>query len=270
MTDFVIFKKEGREIAVYTIGDGPMLLGLSGFGCSHYIYKDLLETLSKKFKVVLIDNRGAGKSGSTTTDYTIHDLATDAQFVMEKLNVESYGVMGISMGGFIAQSLAILDHEKVNALALMCTVSGGQNFMRPNPLTESGLRQFATLDPKISAEYSTAATTHPTLKLEHPEIFDHIVSERIKNRMPLEEQIRQNKAALLFLETSTDLKKIKCRTLAMAGSDDRFVNPKNCETFKYEIENCDVLYIDKCDHFFFMEKPIEVANALVNFFSKTI
>ncbi len=258
------------ELTYFVTGEGPVLLGLSGFGCTHYNYLDLLPTLTKNFKVVLIDNRGMGKSSHTKNQYTLRDVAADALAVMKHLKISEFGLMGISMGGFLAQELYAQAPEKVKALALMCTLSGGPDFIQPVALTEEGLRQFNLIDPKMQAEYSTMATVHPNLKARDPERYERIVNLRVSNRADVDELVRQNNAAIAFLSRPFDLSIIKCPTLAMAGANDRFVNPDNTKAFQKNIKQCQTALIDECDHFFFLEKPNEVSAQLTRFFKEVL
>jgi pimeloyl-ACP methyl ester carboxylesterase len=267
---FHSFAREGRAIAAYSVGTGKTIIGLSGFGCFHHIYEDICGELSKNFSIVLIENRGIGKSDLTTTDYEIADLARDAKFVIDQMGIKEFGVMGISMGGFIAQELVKLNPESTRALALMCTTSGNSDFIHPAALTEEGLRQFAALDPQIAAEFSTMGTTHPSLKQNNPNQYKRIVDERVTHRANLEEQIRQNRAAVKFIKSPFDLSVIKCPTLAMCGENDRFVSPENINVFKKNIKNCVTATIPETDHYFFMEKPLEVANKLNQFFIEVL
>lgn len=248
----------------------PFLLGLSGFGCSHYNYLDLLPELTKNFQVVLIDNRGMGQSDQTSSAYTLADVASDALAVMDQLGVQTFGLMGISMGGFIAQELVQLAGSRVKALALMCTLSSDPDFIKPVSLTEDGLRQFNTLDPKMQAELSTMATVHPSLKETSPSQYQRIVDLRIEHKAGLEELIRQNRAAVSFLQTPFDLSVVSCPTLAMAGAMDRFVNASNVAVFAHKIKQCQTSLINQTDHFFFLENPVEVAENLNRFFKEVI
>lgn len=258
------------DLVFYTEGSGPALLGLSGFGCSHYNYLDLLPELSKFFQVVLIDNRGMGESSKTSTPYSLKDVAADALAVMDVLDQKNFGLMGISMGGFIAQELIKLAPERVKAVSFMCTLSSGPDFISPSALTEAGLRQFATLDPKMQAEFSTMGTVHPSLKEKNPSQYQRIVDLRISHRSDIEEQVRQNNAAIEFLSTPFDLTIVKGPALALAGENDRFVNPDNTKSFQKNIKQCQTALIPECDHFFFLEKPKEVAEHLVRFFKEVL
>ncbi|AUN98479.1 hypothetical protein C0V70_10250 [Bacteriovorax stolpii] len=254
------------DVAFYTEGTGPFLLGLSGFTCSHYNFIDLVPELKKHFTVVLIDNRATGKSSGTSQDYLMKDLAEDALAVMDSLGAKTFGLMGISMGGFIAQEVVRLAPERVSALSLMCTTSGPPTFDHPKKLTEADLRASALWPAKDYAEFMTRFTTHESLEKNHPEIFQRIINFRMENPMDLEEKIRQNKAAVTFLETPYDLSAIKCPTYALAGAGDRFVSPESPAIFKTKIPHAEVELIPETDHYFFMEKPTLVGEKLNNFF----
>lgn len=268
--DLQVFTREGRTIATYKKGQGKTIIALNGFGCTHATYQELVDSLSSKFQIVVIENRGLGKSSPTTTPYSIKDLALDAKFVIDSMNLNEWGIMGISMGGFIAQELALLSKEKLKSLALMCTTSVGEGFVHPTALTEAGLRQFATLDPSLAAEFSVVGTTHPSLRVKNPTQFKKIVDYRIKNRADIEELVRQNEAAINFLNTPIDLSSINCPVLAMCGENDRFVHPSNVETFAKKFKLCQTKMIPETDHFFFMEKPEMVSEELRKFFVETL
>lgn len=266
-------KRDFGELSYYKTEasiNAPVLLGLSGFGCSHYNYLDLLPELTKKFQVVLIDNRGMGTSAKTSATYSLCDVALDALAVMDELKIKTFGLMGISMGGFIAQELIKLAPERVMAVAFMCTLSSGEDFFAPVGLTEAGLRQFNTLDVRLQAEYSTMATVHPSLKEKNPTQYQHIVDLKVEHKADIEELVRQNNAAVAFLQAPFDLSVVKCPTLAMAGELDRFVKPENTGSFAKNIKQCQIALIPESDHFFFLEKPAEVALNLNRFFKEVL
>jgi 3-oxoadipate enol-lactonase len=264
--NLTVINREYGDLAFFTSGSGPYLLGLSGFGCTHYNFIDLVPELSKNFTVVLIDNRGTGKSSKTSKDYLMKDLAADALAVMDHLQVATFGVMGISMGGFIAQELVKMVPERVSALSLMCTTSGPPTFHHPKKLTEQDLRLLDGWDPLVQAEFMTKGTTHPTLQINDPARFQRIINLRIEHKVNIEEKVRQNKAAVAFLETPFDLSVIKCPTYAMSGSDDRFLSPSFPEMFKSVIPQAIAELIPETDHYFFLEKPVLVGEKLNNFF----
>ncbi|MDO9182577.1 MAG: alpha/beta hydrolase, partial [Bacteriovorax sp.] len=76
--------------------------------------------------------------------------------------------------------------------------------------------------------------------------------------------------AVNFLSQIFDLSIIKCPTLAMAGAQDRFVNPENVKIFARHIPQCQTVLIEEADHFFFLEKPLAVGLVLSRFFKEVL
>ena len=101
------------KLAYSLIGEGEPLVCLSGFGCDHYNYLDLIPFLRKHFQLVVIDNRGMGKSFRPKEAYTLRNLAQDTLDLMEELQISPFHVMGISMGGFVAQMMSEMAPEKM-------------------------------------------------------------------------------------------------------------------------------------------------------------
>lgn len=110
-----------REMFVREAGpsDASPLVLIHGWGDpSNVIYVRLLPILAKRFRVVAIDNRGAGKSDHGRADYTIEDAADDIAGVMSALGIDDAAVFGYSMGGMIAQALAYRHPTRVSRLGL--------------------------------------------------------------------------------------------------------------------------------------------------------
>src|SRR5438105_6125678 len=88
-------------------GSGHPLLLLNGLGASRLGWWKQIEPLSRRYRVVNMDNRDAGDSAPGTGPYSVAELADDAAGVITHLGLGPADVMGISMGGFIAQELAL-------------------------------------------------------------------------------------------------------------------------------------------------------------------
>jgi pimeloyl-ACP methyl ester carboxylesterase len=85
-----------------------------------------LAPLREEFDVIAFDNRGIGLSAPIDGRFTIVEMAADAAGLMDELGLESAHVVGISMGGMIAQDLALARSERLRSLTLGCTYCGGQ------------------------------------------------------------------------------------------------------------------------------------------------
>ncbi|MEM3703331.1 MAG: alpha/beta hydrolase, partial [Candidatus Bathyarchaeia archaeon] len=107
-------------------GQGFPFVMITGLG-GNIDYWDirLLDELSKRFKLVLFDNRGSGRSDVSDRQYTIKLLAEDTVGLMNALGIPKAHIFGLSMGGMIAQELALNFPEKVEKLILCSTFCGG-------------------------------------------------------------------------------------------------------------------------------------------------
>lgn len=255
-----------KRVYVDQIGSGYPLLAISGFGCDSYNFDFLAPRLASEFRIIMVHNRGMGKSESWEDQYELSDLANDAALVMEELGYKKYGVIGISMGGLIAQKLVNLYPEKVSSLSLLCTTSPGSEFEPIPILTDKQLENFY-LSPKeemipIAVDMTTHSTTSKKIK-------DSIINIRLKHHEKLDQVLLQRNAVASFLENDQiDYDLINIPTLILTGKDDRFVSPKNSETLKKKIKNSKMTSFDNSDHFFFMEKAPEVSVHLLNFFEQ--
>src|SRR5215472_16163626 len=117
---------EGGQIVCRITGKGPPLVVLNGFGATSTDWDaSFIDRLAPSNKLVLVNNRGIGGSTDDGQSFDIAKLADDTAHVIEILGVERANVMGWSMGGFIAQALALKHANRVDKLVLLSTDSGG-------------------------------------------------------------------------------------------------------------------------------------------------
>src|ERR1700730_3205845 len=115
-------------------GSGPPLLLILGMsGASLHWGGPFLELLRRDFEVIAYDHRGVGASSPLTGAITIGQLAEDASALLSALELDSAHVLGSSMGGMIAQELALKHPEQVRTLALGCTYCGGPDSTQGPP-----------------------------------------------------------------------------------------------------------------------------------------
>jgi len=116
----------GTELYFERSGRGEPLLLIQGMSATHMTWgRSFLAPLEKSFECIVFDNRGMGHSGPARTPFTTADLAGDALALLDALDVEHAHVAGISMGGMIAQELALAHPERIRSLTLGATYCGG-------------------------------------------------------------------------------------------------------------------------------------------------
>lgn len=119
MTGYV--DSQGCQIFYQIRGEGSPLVLLMGFGADGDVWEKHVAVYEQHFKCIVLDNRGVGKSGQPKGPYTTEMMAGDTIAVMDHLGITSAQVAGISMGGAIAQSLALNHPNRVSSLCLIST-----------------------------------------------------------------------------------------------------------------------------------------------------
>lgn len=130
-TSFV--DNDGVRIAWESVGSGHPLLMVMGHRWSRRMWHPIIGELQSRYRVISFDNRGSGQSDDPAEDYTIADMSGDALRVLEAAGVDRAHVYGVSMGGVIAQDLALHHAAAVDHLVLGCTVAVTADRLRLTP-----------------------------------------------------------------------------------------------------------------------------------------
>lgn len=247
-------------VKLFTVqrGQGIPVLCLAGFGCSHWIFEELAEMLADVARMVMPDPRGMGRSPYAETPFTVDDMAADALAVMDRLGYERFALMGISMGGFVAEKIALKVPQRVQGAMLLCTSGPGPEFVPVPELDEAMLRSWYELPTETVVRANTDATVHPDLKDRDPGRYQAILHAKRNHRADLEQVLFQQQAVSAFLEKPLALTEITCPSLIMTGANDRLVDPDNSRRLGRLLPSARVVEIPKTDHLFFLEKPTAV------------
>ncbi|HJO96118.1 MAG TPA: alpha/beta hydrolase [Victivallales bacterium] len=135
--------------AYYEIhGKGTPLVLITGLGGTCDTFRTILNVLTRYYKVIVFDNRGAGRTTVAKGCYSIKQMADDTYEFIQKLNLSKPDILGYSMGGYIVQELALAHPESVNRLILSNTM-GANNYRNNHLIQTLSLMYKQNVDIKI-------------------------------------------------------------------------------------------------------------------------
>lgn len=135
--------RDGATIHYEVEGSGPPVLLIQGTGIAASGWRRQVEGLRDRFRCAVFDNRGVGRSGPADRSLSVAQMAGDACAVLDALGWQSAHVVGHSLGGLIAQEVALRIPGRVRSLALLCTMRDGRDIARLTAATLwLGLRMF--------------------------------------------------------------------------------------------------------------------------------
>ncbi len=247
-------------------GTGGPTLGLSGFASANWMLHDLLAPLGNPGCFVLPDNRGMGRSPPASGGYALADLATDGLQLMDDLGHDRFAVIGLSMGGFVAQLLTLAAPQRVRRLVLMCTSSAGALFKPFFPLMpRQQVADIYRLPPEERIRAALSPTLCPLLSTRYPQVYEEVFRQRLAHPEEVAQVLLQYDAVADFLTTPLNLSAITCPTLVLAGEQDCLVPLANAQLLVQQIPNARLVIIPDTDHLFFLEKRAEVGQEITRF-----
>lgn len=245
---------------------GPPLLLIMGLGGSSAEWgSDFLEQLARHFQVACMDNRGVGESTTATYDFTLQDMVEDAIAVLDDLAWPRAHVLGLSMGGMIAQQMAISAPGRVAGLVLMSTHFGGSEVV---PLTERGKGLFAgliageTMEQYFARRFTTLAA--PGFAERNPAVVTRFVSGR-GTRQVTPELFQAQLTAVHGSDRSRMVARISQPTLVLHGDEDCLIPVDNGRNLAARIPGAQLSVLEDCGHLPPWEHPAECAARLVPF-----
>ncbi|HEY8518349.1 MAG TPA: alpha/beta hydrolase [Candidatus Binatia bacterium] len=261
-------------------GSGDPLLLIMGLAADSQAWMFQIPDFAQRYRTIAFDNRGVGRSSKPPGPYTIHGMADDAAGLLDFLRIPRAHVVGVSMGGMIAQELALRHPEKVRGLVLACT------YPEPDSDVEERrrftLHQFGgTLDESGTMKVDVS-TINPMLFLQQllPAVFNQEFIEReLAKLMQIfggalqwgfsMEAILGQVSAVMSHRTTDRLRNIKSPTLVITGDADRLVPPANSDILAREIPGAKLVKIPGGSHGFNFETP-EIFNREVLAFLETV
>jgi len=256
-------KAKVNDIQLYyeVHGQGEPLVLIMGLGANTHGWDMQTPTFSREFQVVAFDNRGSGRSDKPASHYSVRLFADDTAGLMEALGIASAHVYGQSMGGLIAQELALSYPQRVRTLVLGSTSCGGRQAVAALPEHVTLMAALNTLSAEEAAEKGLPLMySDEFIARKRQELIAHALAEA-ELRPPLDAFARQVEAAVGH-EAYDRLPQIRCPTLVISGSDDKIVPAENSRILAERIPSAELVVLPKAGHGYLMECA-EESNAIV-------
>ena len=246
-------------------GQGDPLVLIMGLRRNVAWWYRQLPLLAQHFQVIVFDTRGAGRSDKPVMEYSIRLFAEDTAGLMDALELQSADILGYSMGGYIAQELALNYPDKVKSLVLASTGCGGDRAVLTSPdrldkfQANAGLKPEEILRKDMDIYFSDEFVEH------HPHDVEEFIEISLRHYQPADAFFRQFDACQRH-DTVDRLKRISVPTLIMTGDDDPLVPPENSHVLKELIPHAELFILPGGHHCVIVEKADQFNQKVIDFF----
>ena len=237
-------------------GQGEPLVLIQGFGGGHEGWFFQTRAFKKHYQVITFDNRGIGKTDKSPTPYTIRTMAEDTIGLMDHLDINEAHILGMSLGGMVAQEVATGFRDRVKKLVLACTSPGEGEIsdVHPEMLRAIGVKEGSTEPDLKSVDFYELMSTIVSLAF-NKRLYRMLLvplSKFYMKRVGVEGCIQQMEAVVGH-STVDRLHLIEAPTLVITGTEDKIVSPRSSEEIASRIPNARLVEIEGGSHAFNME-----------------
>jgi 3-oxoadipate enol-lactonase len=256
---------EGIELHYERDGGGEPLLLIQGMSGTRLAWGEpFLTALGGSFECIRFDNRGIGLSGQTEEPFTIADLAADTVALLDRLELESAHVLGISMGGMVAQELALAHPGRVRTLAIGCSYCGGPGSKLMDPADFQVLAEaLASADQDAVFRAMWELNLSPAFRADDSRYaaFAEMAVATPVPRRTVELQMQ----AILGHDTGSRLPGLEIPTLVLHGTVDRVLPYDNGPLIASLVPGSRLDTLEDVGHMFWWEQPERSAELLTGF-----
>ncbi len=240
-------------------GGGPPLILINGLGFGRWGWFRQIPAFSRHFSTITFDVRGERNLRNGVTD-----LTADVVALMEHLGIRKTHLLGTSLGGFVAQELALSRPDLVDRLVLVCTSYGRAGPENISPWAMKDMIGWPSLSIEGAVRRGLETATSDAYRTERPEEFEEIVRWRLADSPSLSAYYQQMRAGARF-DASRDVRGITSPTLVIHGANDRYVPVANAAALSEAIPDAKLRVFHDAGHLIFIERFAEVNREVVTF-----
>jgi pimeloyl-ACP methyl ester carboxylesterase len=257
---------DGARLYYEVHGAGEPVLLITGLGMNAYGWERTIPWLAERHLVVALDNRGTGRSDVPPGPYTVRQMAGDAAAVLEAAGQPSAHVVAASLGGMIAQRLALDHRDRVRSLVLLCTMPGGQQAVVASEEVRAALVQGG---PDAATVYRRNAwfLYGEETRTMHPERIEEDIVSRARIPTRPAGYLAQLQAAMTH-DAWDELPSLDVPTLVVHGDADLLVPTANASLLAARIPGAELRLIPGAGHMLQADANDAVRAAVLDFLAR--
>lgn len=249
----------GTSIDYDIQGKGPPLLLIGGLGFGRWCWFKQVPALSRHFRIITFDIRRTQNLANG-----VDDLSAKVAMLLEHLGIKKTHVLGTSLGGFVAQKLALERPDLVERLVLVCTSYGGRGPQPMSPQVLGSMFGWGSLSPESAVRRGLETAASVAYRSGHSEEFEQIVRWRLADSPSLPNFYQQAMAGARF-DASREVRSIVSPTLVIHGADDCYVPVANAVALAETIPGAKLRILEDAAHLVFIEQAKEVNKQVISF-----
>ena len=235
-------------------GDGPPVLLIMGLGLSGGAWWRTVPVLSRRLHVITFDHRGIGRSESPMPAFTVEAMADDAVSVIDALGLDAVHVYGFSLGGMVAQQMALRHPQRVRALVLGATHPGGRRAVHPDDEVVEFVRRRLRMQSEEAAWASVPYNYGARCRRSQRARIAEDIEVRLQNPFSVSAYRAHLHAASLH-NCYGRLGLIAAPTLVVHGAEDRMVPVANAHLLADGIPGARLRILEASGHLYPTEEP---------------
>jgi len=246
-----------------SMSDGPPVVMVYGIGNnSRRWWTEFPRLLAGRYRLTMMDNRGVGYSDRPHEAWTMADMVADVHAVVEAAGLDTFHLLGCSLGSSVVRHYALAHGERLRSLSLLCPPNG-------TPATEADMKLGIMWDPakpRVESERASWVVVHPedwaaAHEAELLADFERSEAERTPGRT-FHHQMQSVAGAG---DPNPGLNAFDWPVLILHGTADRLVPPKNAETLKAAVPRARLEWLVGASHTFWQHDPAGAADAVLRF-----
>ena len=247
----------------------PRLVLVQGVGFEAGAWAPVRRRLGRRFRLLVLDNRGVGRSDAADGWYTVSTMAEDVVAVLDAKGIPRAHVLGVSLGGMVAQELAISHPDRVDRLVLVSTTSGWP-FTYPMPAPSGRLLAVGPVLPRKTALLRQVRNMVSRESIAaRPELVERM-SDYLSTRSRDAQSGKQQMLAGATYVGGLRQLRIRADTLVLHGSADTVADPRNATVLTAQIPGAKLLMFPEAGHLLFWEHPGRFCDVVTAFLRRSV